>query len=160
MVLTSLFIFSFLPLFNWTFGAPLHISASVFISCWMKDLRWYLRYSSVWLQGHASSLYCLGSYMGSSLWITGNFSSHVFFASPIMSPSIEISLSLLSSLSFLHLDYSISSRSPPPPLLSSSLPSVLSSPHIPMLPILSGDLVYFPFPDGSIYVFLRVQTVT
>ena len=42
MVLTSLFIFLLLPLFSWTWGAqssaPMQVSASVSISCWMKIL--------------------------------------------------------------------------------------------------------------------------
>lgn len=78
--------------------------------------------------------YCLGSQLGSSLWIPGNFSSARFLASPIMAPSIKISLSLLSLFALPLSQSSCSlmlssplSFSPPPPLL----PSILLSPQAP-----------------------------
>ena len=57
-------------------------------------------------------LYCLGSQLGSSLWIPGNFSRARFLASPIVAPSNKISLSTLitvfpPSLKFSLLPFSL-----------------------------------------------------
>ena len=72
--------------------------------------------------------------MGSSLWIPRNFSSVRFLTSPIMAPSIKISLSLFSSLSLFHLYYLVSSSSPPlshSPVFFSSHPPYSTHPHAP-----------------------------
>ena len=79
-------------------------------------------------------LYCLRVQAGSFLWIPGSLTSTSIIASPIMAPSFKISLSLLSGLSFLHLDYPTPSSSPPlssSPLFFTFSHPFSSHPHAP-----------------------------
>ena len=167
MVLISLLIFSFLPLFIWTLGAqssaPMQVSASVSISCWMKVLWWLFKILISLTTGQGQFrpplLYCLGSQLGSSLCIPGNFSKVRFLVSPAMVPSIKISLSLLSYLSFLLLNYSIPSSSPHPflsPLLFPFHHPFYPHPHAPnfvrwscLFPL--SRWIYICFSYGSPY---------
>ena len=94
-------------------------------------------------------LYCLGSYLGSLLWVLGHYSRAKFLPNSIMAPSIKTSLSLLSYLFFLLLDYTIPSSSPLPPLSTSFYP----------LPLCSQIIFCFHFPGGSVYVFLWLNLI-
>lgn len=86
----------------------------------------------------------MGLNLGSFLWILGSSAS--FLVIPIMAPSIKISLTLLLSLSFPHLDYSVFWLFKVFSLSLFFFPYALPFSPIPMLPVFS-NLVYFPFQD-------------
>ena len=95
--------------------------------------------------------YCLGS----SLWITRNFSGVRFLASPIMAASVKIFLSLLSVSVLPPSRSSLSLKFSCPFLLPSFSHSTLPFPSNPMIPIFLGDLVYFPSQVYLYMFFLR-----
>ena len=103
---------------------------------------------------------CLGYQLGSSLWINENLSQNRLLADPIRLPQLSFIFFLfflLSYLAFLHLDYRISSSSPQ---LS---PSSFLFPFYTLFSLnlnvhnIAGNLVWFDFLHGAIYIFLRVS---
>ena len=102
--------------------------------------------------------YCLGSQMGSFLWILGNLPRARFLHRVIMIPQSRYLFPFSSFLSFLNLNHPIPSSSPP--LFSHFLlspPSLHSASHH-TLNFLRSCL--FPLLRGSMYIFLRILLVT
>lgn len=103
---------------------------------------------------------CLRAYFGLFLWNPETFSGARFLTSCIMASLIKICLFLL-SLSILSLSLSSLFLKFCSPLPISDLPPLTPSSHLPppTPPIFSGDLIYFPFLGGYMYISLGVLLV-
>ena len=133
--LTSLLVFSLLPLSGWIGKLipvfccrSLLLFTSLLDECSMMTFKIAIHLTTGQGQFRRHPLhYWLGSLPGSSLRIPGKFVSSRFLASPIMTPTIKISPSLLSVFVFPPFDHLFLQVLHSPPLIPS--PSFCPSFH-------------------------------
>ena len=132
MVLTSLLIFSFLPLFSWTLGAQLDACLCLCFQQLLDEGSMVLFKVFISLtigEGQYPARYCLGSSWASYLWISGYFSSARFLLLvPQWLPQSKY-LSLYSHFCLSSISTILFSQVLFPLLFSPSLPLLLSLLH-------------------------------